>query len=38
MTALVEVLIGDWYGEGERRAVAAGVIFAEMLATLVLLR
>ena len=34
MTALVEVLIGDWYGERERRAVAESVIFAEMLATL----
>jgi hypothetical protein len=29
MTALVEVLIGDWYGERERRAVAESVIFAE---------
>ena len=38
MTALVEVLIGDWfgdwYGERERRAAAESVIFAEMLATL----
>ena len=34
MTALVEVLIGDWYGERERRAAAESVIFAEMLDTL----
>jgi hypothetical protein len=34
MTALVEFLIGDWYGERERRAVAESVIFAEMVATL----
>jgi hypothetical protein len=34
MMALVEVLIGDWYGESERRAAAESVIFAEMLATL----
>ena len=26
MTALVEVLIGDWYGERERRAAAESVI------------
>ncbi len=34
MTALVEVLIGDWYGERERRAVAESVVFAEILDTL----
>ena len=34
MTALVEVVIGDWYGERERRAAAERVIVAEMLATL----
>jgi hypothetical protein len=33
MTALVEVLIGDWYGERERRAAAESVIFAEVSAT-----
>lgn len=30
MTALVEVLIGDWYGERERRAVAERIIFADL--------
>jgi hypothetical protein len=34
MTALIEVVIGCWYGEGERRAAAERAIFAEMLATL----
>jgi hypothetical protein len=33
MTALVEVLIGDWYGKRERRTAAECVIFAEMFAT-----
>ena len=36
MPALVEALIGGWYGERERRAAAESVIFAELLATLLL--